>query len=199
MKYGSCYMDQINDGQIRIGFVTWEGAARFTRWLYGVNRREPAVLLADILRELEIDVILNDPGIGWLTPIDFEVSWTAARDALHCVLLPAPEKLHVLEDGRKTNAVWYVDSKWKEVASKAIEAWRHLEKSDPEVPYPTKVIRSGPMTIAVWPDKSKTYVRIKDDDMSLDDPEKALALVTLKKLLGPHKFRKLFKEFLDKK
>lgn len=63
--------------------------------------------------------------------------------------------------------------------------------------YPVKVYYSGPVTTAIWPDGTKTHVRIYGDKMEEHDPEKALAMVVLKKQLGGHLFRKLFKDFSE--
>lgn len=65
----------------------------------------------------------------------------------------------------------------------------------PITPIPKKVIFSGPATIVIWGDGSKTVVKCMDGDTY--DKEKGFAMAYLKKMFGSHVLKKLIKEFVD--
>ena len=65
----------------------------------------------------------------------------------------------------------------------------------PNNPIPKKVIFSGPATIVIWGDGSKTVVKCMDGDTY--DKEKGFAMAYLKKMFGKYGLKKLIKEFVD--
>lgn len=89
-------------------------------------------------------------------------------------------RVHINEDIRATDCVW---PKVNPYIKKPLE--------------PVKVHFSGPCTIVIWNDGTKTVVKCSENDIY--DPEKGLAMAFAKKMFGnDNSFHKLFAKWLPK-
>ena len=111
-------------------------------------------------------------------------------------MIEPPENEWIVKGGRCNGKTILSDSVTKYLkADEKITmetAKMYLEKSN--LPKIKKVIFNYPATIIIWEDKSKTVVKLMEDDEW--DPEKGFAMAYLKKILGTQRLRKEIKTWV---
>lgn len=86
---------------------------------------------------------------------------------------------------------------WDEVFNKSVELAKNFEKTGgfmTKIPMIKKIIFSGPCTIILWADGTKTMARCSEDDIPKYSPEVGFAMAFMKKIFTRSGFKSIIRE-----
>ena len=175
--YGKC--PDIHNIQSQLYVELMKGKSNMNNVMHDIHMKKPAYIVTE---SGQLPVCVDEVGLAVGEPITFRghVRESAAS--------------YVENDVITTRKLYERMAFWKNYI------YPFLQKPAKEsVPVIKNVIFSGPCTVVIWEDDTKTVVRCNNED---NDPEKGLAMAIAKKALGTNKsgsnYYDIFKKWLPK-